>query len=309
MSQPEWLAVQVVGQVEGLGPLARIGGEPRAQVGQGFPGTERGDGRDPPVRRSQGAVPPGRDHDPAVGSGWPETIEVGRVGQVIEDHQPPALGSGQPGQETLCGREQVVARIGGAQFRERQRVAGQDGVPVAGLDPGQQVHRAAVPELMRQRRRQLGLSRSAGGGQISRAAGGGQISRAAGGGRISGAAGGAGQPGRPRRNRPARGWTRRGPGRELTCHRDRACRSGPAPSPDARCGSQPEVGPGRIAAATPLGGPARWPCESWGPRCSCVAVHRLLPPTSGHLLRSVAVDRNSCTRQPMTAQPGMGSVL
>jgi len=82
VGQPEWQAVQVVGQVESLGPLARIGGEPRAQVGQGFPGAERRDGCDPPVRRSQGAVPPGRDHDPPVGPARPETLEVSRVGQV-----------------------------------------------------------------------------------------------------------------------------------------------------------------------------------------------------------------------------------
>ena len=64
--QGERLALQVVRQVQGLGPLAGVGGEPRAEVGQGFPGAERGDGRDPAVRRGQGVIPPGRDHDPAV---------------------------------------------------------------------------------------------------------------------------------------------------------------------------------------------------------------------------------------------------
>ena len=99
VGQPERLAVQVVGQVEGLGPLARVGGEPGGQVGQGFPRTERGDGCDPPVRRGQGVVPPGGDHHPAVGPGRPQTLQVGRVGQVIEDDQPAPLGPGQPGQE------------------------------------------------------------------------------------------------------------------------------------------------------------------------------------------------------------------
>ncbi len=196
--QRERLAGQVVRQVEGLGPLARVGGEPGAQVGQGFPGAERGDRRDPPVRRGQGVVPPGGDHDPAVGPGRPQAIQVGRVGQVVEDDQPAPLGPGQPGEEALRAGQQVVAGIGGTQLCEGQRVTGQDGVPGAGLHPDQQVHRAAVPELVRQRRSQLRLARSAGGGQESRGAGGGQVSRGAGGGQVSRAAGGGEMGSRPR---------------------------------------------------------------------------------------------------------------
>ena len=199
MGQGERLAVQVVRQVEGLSSLARVGGEPGGQVGQGFPGAERRDRRDPPVRRGQGVAPPGGDHDPAVGPGRPQAIQVGRVGQVVQDDQPAPLGPGQPGQEALRAGQQVVARISGTQVGEGQRVAGQDGVPGAGLDPDQQVHRAAVPELMGQRRGQLGLARTAGEGQDSPVArsvqestvtGGGQVARAAGAAWVRGLTGG-----------------------------------------------------------------------------------------------------------------------
>ena len=118
--QRERLAVHVVRQIQGLGPLARVGGEPGGEIGQGFPGGERGDRRDPPVRRDQCVAPAGCDHDPAVGPAGPQAIQVGRVSQVIEDHQPPPLGAGQPGQEALSAGQQVVAGVGGAQFREGQ---------------------------------------------------------------------------------------------------------------------------------------------------------------------------------------------
>ena len=191
--QRERLAVQVVRQIQGLGPLARVGGEPGGEIGQGFPGAERGDRRDPPVRRDQGVAPAGRDHDPAVRPAGPQSIQVGRISQVIEDHQPPPLGAGQPGQEALRAGQQVVAGIGGAEFREGQRVAGQDRVPAAGLHPDQQVHGAVIPQLVRQRRGQLCLAAAAGGGQVSTAAGGGQVGGPARGRDVNTAAGGRGR--------------------------------------------------------------------------------------------------------------------
>ena len=161
VAQRQRLAVQVGGQVESLGALSRVGGQPRGQVGQRLPHAERADPGDTAVRRGQAVIPPGGDQHPAVRAAGPQAVQVGWVGQVVQDHQPAALGAGQPGQEAPGGGRQVVVRVRGAQVGEGQRVGVEDGLPAGRADPDEQVDPAGVPQRVRQRGGELGLAAAA----------------------------------------------------------------------------------------------------------------------------------------------------
>ncbi len=161
VAQRQRLAVQVRGQVESLGALSRVGGQPRGQVGQRLPHAERADPGETAVRRGQAVLPPGGDQHPALGALRPQAVQVGRVGQVVEDHQPAPLGAGQPGQEALGGGRQAIVRVGGAKIGEGQRVAAADGLPAGRADPDEQVNPAGIPQRVGQRGGELGLAAAA----------------------------------------------------------------------------------------------------------------------------------------------------
>ena len=54
-------------------------------------------------------------------SGRPQPLQVGRVGQVVEDQCPSALGARQPGHEAACGSVRVRVRIARADRASRLR--------------------------------------------------------------------------------------------------------------------------------------------------------------------------------------------
>ena len=91
---------------------------------------------------------------------WPEPLKHRSVGQVVENHQPRAGGLGEPVKEARrCHFRPVGAEA--ADILHRLGVAGDDGVPVGGCQPEDQVQRVAVPERVSDREGQLRLAGAA----------------------------------------------------------------------------------------------------------------------------------------------------
>ncbi|MFD7475287.1 hypothetical protein ACFV8Z_24810 [Streptomyces sp. NPDC059837] len=168
LGEGEGKVSQVGGQgvdlAEGL--VAAVGGEHGGEIGGGLRGLEHAHVDEAsPLSGQGGFAAAGSDQGAAVLAGRPQ---VGRVGEVVQDHQPPAwlltaLGF-QPGQEGLCG----LLRVTGARRQHLDaglRVPVHDRLAAAGADPHQHVHSAALPGGAGVVGGQLGLARAAGPGQ------------------------------------------------------------------------------------------------------------------------------------------------
>ena len=153
VGQADRQAVEVLGEIESLDPLVGVVGEPGTEVGQGLPAAEpahRGDPQAAGRRVRAGAEgragQPGRDDDLAVRSGRPQSVQVGHVGQVVEDQGPPPLGPGEPGGEAARVGRRAGVRVARADRAGRLREPGDDRLPAGGADPDQHVGGAGVPQ-------------------------------------------------------------------------------------------------------------------------------------------------------------------
>jgi hypothetical protein len=88
---------------------------------------------------------PGGDDDLAVRPGRPQPVQVGQVGQVVEDQRPAPLGAREPGGEAGRGVARVGVRVARADRAGRPREPGEDGVPAARGDPDQDVDGPGAP--------------------------------------------------------------------------------------------------------------------------------------------------------------------
>ena len=152
------VAAQCVGQVDRAVALVRVGGQPARQVVQRLPDAERGHRTDQhPVLTGHRPGVRGGDQHPPGRPGRPQPVQVRRVPQVIEHHQPRPGGPVQPGDEP--GRHRLgITLVIQAQLRGGLGVAGQDRGPAGGSHPGQQVDRAGLPQRLGQADRELGLA-------------------------------------------------------------------------------------------------------------------------------------------------------
>ena len=161
LGQRERQPVQVLAEVEGLGPLAGKGGEPGAQVGQHLAAAEPADRRDSRPGREGGLRQPGGDDDlPGLARG-PEAVQVGQAGQVVEDQCPRAPGVCQPPGEVARGGLGRHRAVGRADRPGRLREAGHDRLPAGRRDPDQRVDRPGTPQRVAERHRDLRLARAA----------------------------------------------------------------------------------------------------------------------------------------------------
>jgi len=141
LGQRDGLQVQVLSQFDHTVPLVRVGRQASAQIANGLTQAERPDRHDPHATGDGRGVGGGHQY-PAGRADGPQTIQVRRVGQVIEYHQPRTAGLAQPAEE-LGGNRLTAARLVPAGRGGRRRgVAGQHSGPARGLDPDQQVYTA-----------------------------------------------------------------------------------------------------------------------------------------------------------------------
>jgi hypothetical protein len=90
---------------------------------------------------------------------WPPVGQVGRVGDVVEDDQPGAVGGVQPLQQSRRGDGRVdTIGAGHAGFRRGPCVHGDDLVRGGGVHPHHQVRGALLDSLPGEPRCQLGLA-------------------------------------------------------------------------------------------------------------------------------------------------------
>jgi len=155
LGQRDRQVAKVTGQVEGADPLVRVGVELAGQVGEGLAGAERShlDGARP-ICPHRGVGTPAGDHHASLWPMRPEPLKRRSVAQVVEDHQPPAAGLGEPVKEVRrCRFRRVCA--GPAHVLHGLGVAGDDGVPAGRGQPENKIQRMAVPERVCDREGQL----------------------------------------------------------------------------------------------------------------------------------------------------------
>jgi hypothetical protein len=87
LGQRDRLQVQVLSQFDHTMPLVRVGRQASAQIADGLTQAERPERHDPHAAGDGRSLGGGHQH-PASRAGWPQTIQVRRVGQVVEYHQP-----------------------------------------------------------------------------------------------------------------------------------------------------------------------------------------------------------------------------
>ncbi len=145
MGERARVTAQHEGEVDRPVALLWVVGQEAHQVVHGFAGTERPHRHDLRLGLAGDSVLAGcGDQDPARRAARPQTVQVRRIPQVIEHHQPGPGGLGHPAGEAgghLPGR---AGRID-AHGRRSLDIAGQHRGPAAGINPGQQVHLAAAP--------------------------------------------------------------------------------------------------------------------------------------------------------------------
>ena len=142
LGQRSRLAAKTGGQVDRAAALVRVRGQPARQVAQRLPRAEpRHRANQHPGRAGHHRGVRGRDQHPARRPGRPQALQVRRVSQVIEHHQPRPAGPAQPGHQAGRHRLGITAviqpQLGGGLY-----VAGEHRCPARGPDPGQNVHRA-----------------------------------------------------------------------------------------------------------------------------------------------------------------------
>ena len=101
----------------------------------------------------------GSDQQPPGRTARQQAVQVRRVAQVVQDHQPPPGRAGQPASEP--GRRRLgVAAVIQAQPRGGLRVPGQDRRPARRVHPGQQLDPARLPAGLPPGRPRAGSSRT-----------------------------------------------------------------------------------------------------------------------------------------------------
>jgi hypothetical protein len=157
---------------EGLGAVGqvRVPGELLRQVRLRLGGREQADVDRAAAVPAQRRVPaPGGDDHPARGGvRWPQLPHVGRVRDVVEHHEPPQAGLGEPRQQPPRTLVRVLPG-GSGECGGDGRVTGLDRLPRLGGEPHEQVQRAVAPQPVRVVRRQLRLADAAEPGQHVRA--------------------------------------------------------------------------------------------------------------------------------------------
>ena len=142
LGQRRRLAAQLAGQADRAAALVRVRGQPARQVVQRLPRAERGHRENPhPVLTGDRRGVRGGDQHPAGRPGRHQPVQVRRIPQVIEHHQPRPAGPLQPGQEPGRHRLGITAVIQ-PQLRGGLPVAGQHRRPAGRGHPGQQIHPA-----------------------------------------------------------------------------------------------------------------------------------------------------------------------
>jgi hypothetical protein len=146
LGQRERQAVEVLAQVQRLDALVGMIGEPGAEVRQGLPpGQPRHrDDQDVLGLEARGRQP-GGDQDPAGRAGRPPALQIGQVGQVVDDQRPRPLGVRQPGDEPPAGRLGALAGIAGVHRVGRLGEAGDDRLGAGRRHPDQGLDQPAVP--------------------------------------------------------------------------------------------------------------------------------------------------------------------
>ena len=80
---------QIVGLVEHVGGQSWRGGELAGQVGEGLVGGEHVDlDQGPAVTAQAGVAPPGGDDDLPARTLGPQAVQIGGVGQIVQDQEP-----------------------------------------------------------------------------------------------------------------------------------------------------------------------------------------------------------------------------
>ena len=100
----------------------------------------------------------GRDQDPARRSPWPEPVEIRRVGEIIEHHEPRSPGLAEPAKEARSDRLRVSRRVGSDHRDSRFHIARQHRRPARGDDPDQQVYFPGPPQGLSISHRELSLA-------------------------------------------------------------------------------------------------------------------------------------------------------
>ena len=155
LSQRGRLQADNADQVNRAEPLARVGDQPLHQVAEGLARVEQPDRQDLHAVRDGCGVGAGHQN-PAGRAGRPEAVQVRRIGQVVEYHQPWTAGLAQPG-DKLGGDRLATARLVPAgRGGHRRGVARQHRGPARGLDPDQQVQLARRATATRRRPRRAG---------------------------------------------------------------------------------------------------------------------------------------------------------
>lgn len=140
--------------IEPMCPVAEL----VAQVGCRLLGCEHPNVDQRVAPRESAGSPAGGDHRTAGGGGrWPQVVQFGRVGEVVQHDEPTRVGAGQPGQQPgsrLLGVAVPYAGdVGGG-----LGVAGDHSGANGGGDPDEQVDPAHRPQLVGEVRRELGLA-------------------------------------------------------------------------------------------------------------------------------------------------------
>jgi hypothetical protein len=136
-------------------------GELVAQVAHRLVGGEQADPDHLAAGGQRGVVAAGRDHGaPGHGGRRPQLVQVGRIDQVVQHHQPPPVRAGEPGQKPL--RRLVLVRIRNAADTADDSlgglgVAGDDAAARRGGDPDQQIHLPPLPHAVRDGSGELGF--------------------------------------------------------------------------------------------------------------------------------------------------------
>ncbi|HET9968230.1 MAG TPA: hypothetical protein VFQ68_08320 [Streptosporangiaceae bacterium] len=158
LGQRRRIAAQIGDQVYRAATLVRIRGQPAGQVAHRLSRAERRDHVDlhPPLTRHRGGICR-RDEHLACRSLRPQAVQVRRVAQVIEHHQPRPAGPAQPRQH--AGRYRLgIAAIVQAQLCGDLPVSGQHRAPAVRGNPGQHLDRTRPPQRMGETRCERSLA-------------------------------------------------------------------------------------------------------------------------------------------------------
>ncbi len=160
-------AVEILAQVERFDSLIGVVIKPGTEIGQGLPPAQPAHRHYPHSalglrHAAEGAAgQSGRDHHLAALPGWPQAVQVGQPGQVVEDQRPPALRAGKPHYEPSRAGLRVCVRVGCADRSRRRREPRHHCLTSGRVDPDQDVDRPGVPQRPDEFRCELRLTGTA----------------------------------------------------------------------------------------------------------------------------------------------------